>query len=897
MSEMSPAASPPSPATPPRRSRAPLIVVVLLLLGGVGVLWWLRHTASPEYKARQRLAEAQRRASLGDLVEAAKIYRELAEGTTEQAKPASDAFRLLLERLDTAPLATALDLSRLALDWPHRPDMSDGVAERVQGLLREKADTDPTSAMALSQLLMELTPDPEERLRVENELGAHMKRWHEKDPNDLQMAISYAQYLGRPGRFDANGVIRVLEPHRRQFGADNGARLLGQAYSQQGKLGPALALLEPYCRLHLPKLLETEAQLRKTFAGTEPGGEARRRLLQDPEVRELVMGRMQHAWAAPATQDLARLYLARARTRPDLAARQADLKDAEELLRQLRQTRAAQTNTQLDTDIRFQLAAVAFLLGKQELGRERLQEVLDGYRRDPSARLEGPLLRGATVLEAVGDLAGVRRLVEEAYQACERRKDERGQKEIALRRYQLAGDADDRVQWLDRCDTARPEIQAALALAQGDRSRQKGRTQDAVAQFRRVTDLFAAMPRRPDTLREGGLAWLSLFQVTGEKAALEKGTALIEHAIASQPAGAGVPPGVLDALREAACRDLVLDGIDLVALRRPADLDYLAFLYADRAGRDAQFARLRQHPVMQLLRTHLVKLLDVVPAQPAVYQFLLTLALFDRDDKLVQDMEARLRNADIDFNLLILHLSNQYAGKVDERQMKDRQAALQTWEERVKELRKKGADRTLAVALTGLGFALQRGEMLGEEPDADRLVKVAEEARAACQCRGTTQQLADALLYRAHRQLNERDGEYRRTATKLRRVLNSSYLVALALTGEGQTAKDAAGHPDVVRACKLLQEMAEAYVDEPQAWVWAMLSRTHPETAAKVAEGLKRDEMRRLARAITLRLNPLGLMPALDEYWVARLEGKEKEGKEPLRRLAECGVPLPFALD
>src|SRR5207244_3330211 len=148
-----------------------------------------------------------------------------------------------------------------------------------------------------------------------------------------------------------------------------------------------------------------------------------------------------------------------------------------------------------------------------------------------------------------------------------------------------------------------------------------------------------------------------------------------------------------------------------------------------------------------------------------------------------------------------------------------------------KELRKRGTDRTLAVALTGLGFGLLRGEMLGEEPDADRLVKLAEEARAACQCRSTAQQLAGALLYRAHRQLSERDGEYRQTAEKLRRVLNSSYLIALALTGEGETAKAVAAHPDVVRACKLLKELAEAFLDEPQAWVWAMLSRTHPETA------------------------------------------------------------------
>src|SRR5262249_45942188 len=158
-------------------------------------------------------------------------------------------------------------------------------------------------------------------------------------------------------------------------------------------------------------------------------------------------------------------------------------------------------------------------------------------------------------------------------------------------------------------------------------------------------------------------------------------------------------------LREAACRDLVLDAIDLVALRRPADLDHLTFLYADRAGREEQLSRLRRHRVMQLLRTHAVKFLDVQPAQPAVYQFVTTLALFDHDEKQLQDLENRLAGAAIDFNLLLLHQSERYAGKV-EGERRERQARLDNWEERVKELRKKRPDRTQAVALTALGHTL-----------------------------------------------------------------------------------------------------------------------------------------------------------------------------------------------
>ena len=67
---------------------------------------------------------------------------------------------------------------------------------------------------------------------------------------------------------------------------------------------------------------------------------------------------------------------------------------------------------------------------------------------------------------------------------------------------------------------------------------------------------------------------------------------------------------------------------------------------------------------------------------------------------------------------------------------------------------------------------------------------------------------------------------------------------------------------------------------------WAMLKGTHPKTAAKLAEVMKADELIRLSRSITLRLNPLNLGPALEAVWSWQAEGKEKEGRDLLNRLA-----------
>src|SRR5439155_3805942 len=111
----------------------------------------------------------------------------------------------------------------------------------------------------------------------------------------------------------------------------------------------------------------------------------------------------------------------------------------------------------------------------------------------------------------------------------------------------------------------------------------------------------------------------------------------------------------------------------------------------------------------------------------------------------------------------------------------------------------------------------------GEPIDADRVVKLAEEAYAAQASRMTTEKLKDALLYRAHRQLIERDAEYKKMAERARRSLDPSSLVALALTREGPAKALALANADVVRAAKLVKERFEAFSDEPTPWMYAML--------------------------------------------------------------------------
>lgn len=895
------------------RSLAPFLALLLVGVSALGGWLWLRHGKTPEQRARERLTEAERLVALGNFTFAAQRFRDLADEDTPHSAAALQAFRQLLGRADTMPLETTLVLYRLAIDWQTRPELAADLPERGCKLLKQRADSDPVRATELYILLQGQTNSPELRLQLEDELGDHLRRWTARDPNDLELAIHYANYLGLPRRQDTVGIVKLLEPHQARLGTGDGARLLGQAYSRLGQTRQGIALLEPYCRQYVPTLLAIEAKLTPTYSAirkeaeteiaqrsaadfdfvaydkaTEPEKYQLRemyiqaRTAKEPSVRELQAQRAEIRLAMAALQDLARLYINRARTQVDPKKRLADLERAEADFLTLRDSEDVRASMKFATDVRFSLALVSLLRGRTEEGRQRLNEVYEAFHHDP-----GILLGGCSILQDAGELAAARTLADKAYEKTPE-QNRPGRQLVAWQRSRMShDDPNDELTWLGRCDASVPEVRLALVLAQAERDRRQGASDRAVNHFKEAARLFP----------ENGVVRLRQFQVSRDTKDLDEGLALITRAIDTQPGNLAVREFLLAPLTEAVCSDLVFDSIDLRALRRPGSLDHLAFLYSDRAGRAAQAARLSKHPGIDRVRAQLVKLLELPFVQQNPCQLLTALCLLDRDEKQLKELDDRLRDADIDFGLSIFQLSNQFAGQIDPTLKQQRQAQLARWEERVRELRRKTADATLAVALTALGNTLLRGETLGEVVDAERVVQLAEEARQACKCRATSQQLVSALLLRAHQRLCKSEGKYRQMADRVRFALDSAPLIAVALTREEALAKVVAADADVTTACRLLRDYAAAFPDEPSPWLWAMLSRTHPETAATVASGVRSDEVMRLARSIVVRLNPLGLSPALEEFWAAQLNQREQEGQTILRQLAERGVPLPFTVE
>jgi hypothetical protein len=126
------------------------LCVAGLLLGLVGLIWWNSHTGTPAYKARQKVEEADRLAEAGDLEQAATLYREVADGSTEHAGTAAVKLKgLLKEPLDRASARTAAGTLRQAVAWQARPALWEELAERGLELARKKGEDEPQDALAI----------------------------------------------------------------------------------------------------------------------------------------------------------------------------------------------------------------------------------------------------------------------------------------------------------------------------------------------------------------------------------------------------------------------------------------------------------------------------------------------------------------------------------------------------------------------------------------------------------------------------------------------------------------------------------------------------------------------------------------------------------------------------
>jgi hypothetical protein len=741
--------------------------LLICVLGGVGFGIWHHHVNTPEYlaaaRAREKMYQADQFVSEGKIGQAAALYRDLALGRGEHATDAlANIGNLLNGPVDQAPASEAAAYYRTALEIRRRlPDTLPDLPQSGLKSADHRSETDPRGALLI---LDAVAPALNDRAQLGSRRLQLLEKVMVKDPDDLEVRGQLAEVY-ESKRDDAK-CEQLLLPFRDRLGTTTGARVLGQLFARQGKLDDAYALLQAYTHERLQNLQNAEDRIRglvqeldqEIFNTLKTGkapdfdyaryrnapaaeqqrlvneyinGKLRELLEDDPALRQAQEESAQQGRVVPVALDLGVVILRRAQAEPDLEKRKQELEKAEKTFLAVRGVAGQNEEFSLN------LGQVYYWLGKLAEGRKLFDQLLETHGRDTKT-----MLVVAQVLQEVGAFSEARTLAEEAYQ--KETKEDLKQQAADVRAI-LRIDLDDEITWLNRCNSAKPEVQMALGSARGQQALREGNEAAAVKFFREAAANQARIPESAAALNNGALVQFNLYRLTRDRATLDRGTEMIERALALEPRNSVLLINVAALMLEMAILDLLAPSVDLRVLKRGAGLDLLPHLYQDAAGRARVAGKIAEHPGARKSIEYFERGLTLAPRRAGSYSSLNGIYEVTRDLPALRELWSRAKDADLDLVDAKRQTLDYVTGKKDADLRKDLQAVVARYEEEVKRVRP-GGGKTLALALYLLVRNLEALEMVGGPADHDHLVRLAEEAETVSPSQATRLLLEGALF-------------------------------------------------------------------------------------------------------------------------------------------------------
>jgi hypothetical protein len=735
-----------------------------------------------------------------------------------------------------------------------------------------------------------------------------LRAWAAAEPGDADVAIALASALEQAERLDE--AKKLLLPIRAKLGDGEGARVLGLILAREGDWDGSHALLWPYVDGRLARLRSAEQaaeqaaqQLwdreidllkhKKGPADFYERYESASASEQQAMVQDYISGRMktdplltrtQEAMerasaVVPVALELGIVALQRAQGTADPVARKARLEAAEKVFL------AVGGVVGRTDEYRLSLGQVYYWLGRQAEGKKLFDAFVAAKNRSAEA-----LLRVASNLRQLGAGPEARAMVEEAYSKA-RNDDERHQ--AAGFRAVMFKDVDDQIAWLGKADAGDARVKASLAKARGDRAFRDGRDDEAAREFRAAADALAALPRGTHTLNEGALAYYAIFQVTGDKQALDRCTDYFQQAADLQPKDTVLLFNAGATLLSAALGDVIGADIDLRALHGTGSIDLLGYLYKDEAGRAAVARRVASHPGVARAMGFLDKVTVLSPKEGRAFAMLHGVHRFTRNEPALRALEQRARAADLDTSDEVADVREFLAGTKEAERRATIAAAIKRQEPIAAAVRPKGG-RTAAVAIVGRVELMLGADLFAGNGDMDRALALAEEAHALAPSVRTAGAVSTVHYYRAVKDLRRGDPAFDAYCGKYVRVTGLPTLVVVLLSEPGPFKQKVAAHPDVRAALAMARAESQAFADGYSAEDWAALKEADPAEAERAAASLRASAVRQASHALSALLRPANGAEALEGYWLMQARNKPAEAKAELRRVIGLGVPMPI---
>lgn len=885
--------------------------VVLLSLMLAATLSERAYKSSPEYFARQEMRRATQLLSSAQPVQAAGIYRDLAQGSSSQAGAARQALQDCLEQCLNSPSIDQVQAAyRVLAALPPRLNSPQPLLansfQRGMGLVEKFQSSNPDAALDLLRQVAALSGETNESVRsTEVQL---LKTAISCRPDNTNRVVEMALIYEANQMMDA--CYELLTPYRAKLGATEGARILGRHLIDEGQYEEAYGLLYPYVQSRLDRLHVIEMNYTNTMTRlykqcindlNEGRGDrafydaykkaskdqksdlvdeyAQKRIQNEPAFKRAVADLTAANSVVHVTLDLGMVQLSRAQNLSDPAARKAEIEEAEKTFLAIR---GLAGNTD---QYRLFLGQVYYWLGKSKEGGELFAQLLAAHKRAYPI-----LMQLAHTLREVGDESQARDLTEEAYRTAKTAEDKFV---AAALRTHLNKDIDDQIAWLEKCDPAEATTQINLDSARANKALKDGQRDRAAEYLRHAIQGYRNLAQTSTTLNNCGVAYLDLYLATGDLKDHSHGLALIEQALSLAPGDSVLLMNITHLFVERAYMDLVADSIRFGLLKETPDHDVLWHLCKDEPSRSALIQQLRQNEHMKKGLAYLDKALLVAPKNAELYNLGVHLHSVFHEVGELEKLQQRLRVADPDLAPLARYAREAYDPAKD----KERQDRLQNEIVRFQKLVQSPAVKehplTLEfaeVSLNGLG---QRSGLDGASVDSRMLLAEAAAIYQRIPTGASLTALLDAQFYCAHEELKRQNSHYAELAERTRRALSPRELIALVLDRDDALGAAARQNSEVQKALDRLKDYARLFPAMRQPDEWGLFHTLDAAETGLIVQAVNANPAGRLADELRFQLNPISGSAVLKKYWGARLNNDPTGAAAIYRQALRDGVPLP----
>lgn len=880
-----------------------LAVVVLIGLG-----FWSAHTSSDSYKAKKSLAEAQAFEAEGKRVEAAAVYRDMVmKDLPEEVIAKVGISNNIKGALEEGSVAEVVAMIAFVENLPNLLTSGgmfiDDLGVQALSAAKRFTESNPEGAFEILNAGNLAGDQQDEVNRTKLEI---LERLAKQNPANPKFAVALAEVYYN--ELKTEEALGLLEPLKDSLGSGEGARIFGQLLLRSDRAQEATTHLQRYIE---PRLESWRSAAKKFDTAYEEGSARVIKTLnkgdgppsfykrydaaaneeeEDQIVQEYIYERMQRdgiyqrarkayekaATVAPVIMSLGVAQLQTAQGAANPAERKAKLEEAEKTFLTLQEAEGG------SNDLNFFLGQVYYWSGKQEEGRKLFDELLASSGRDFST-----LLSLSRTLREIGNTTEARELAEEAFNKGAS-PEEKG--EAATQRALLYTDNEDEILWLERVPPGSGTTEIRLASARATKAVIDGNRTEALKFLKIAATGWARLPENATTLNNGSLVQQSLFSLTGDISHFEKGSKMMERAVALQPEDSILVGNAANSLLTSALMKTTEGSFHPRLVQAGLGLNSLRFLYDNAEEREVLLKKLGSTPAFRRGMDLLEKGMVLAPNSPYMHSTAATYYARIRNAEKLEQVVARVKEGNLDYSESRKAYQTESGPEVDDDMRRSQELYEKDLEKILAEVSEAAQKNIAKLNLTDVRltrYSLGMPLNLDAEIAALRAIQT---TGYSARLRGV---LREALSQKALNSLSAGNDDFAKYVESGRREFPASDLLYFALTSD-RLRPAALASDDAKTALQESYDYGRRFPASFSPSDWLIAKHLDPSNAEAVRTATLNNRIEIATAQFSAATTPWAASSVLTSYKWLLVEGKEAEARALLERARADKIPVPL---